>query len=64
MEARRDTVKLKAKIKLLPTSILSAVSDILWTIGCLPALSQGQLMFKLGVIKYTMTKYIKVLIYF
>lgn len=64
MEAKRDTVKLKAKIKLLPTSILSAVSDILWTIGCLPALSQGQLMFKLGVIKYTMTKYIKVLIYF
>lgn len=64
MEAERDTVKLKAKIELLPTSILSTISDILGTIGYLLTLSQGQLMFRLGAIKYSMATYIKVFIYF
>lgn len=42
MEAKGGAVKLAAKIKLLPTSILSTISDILGTTGQLPASSQGQ----------------------
>jgi len=63
MEAKRDTIKVKAKLKLLPTFILSTISDILGTIGYLLALSRGQLVFRLEAIKYSMTKYIEVLIY-